>query len=123
MINFNTKQLFLIDGLGALISALMLGVVLVKLEYLFGIPKEALYLLAVIPCFFFVYDVVGYQMKSKTKSQKLLKGIAHLNIAYCILSVGLAVYHYKVITILGWVYIIIEILIILYLVKMELAEG
>jgi len=34
--NMTSKKLFLVDGLGALLSAIMLGVALVKLEHIFG---------------------------------------------------------------------------------------
>ena len=48
----NPKKLFLIDGFGAIISAFLLGVVLVKFEEKIGVPVSVLYLLATIPLFF-----------------------------------------------------------------------
>ncbi len=46
----NPKKLFLLDGLGAILSAILLGVVLVNQQVLFGIPKPTLYFLAPAPC-------------------------------------------------------------------------
>jgi len=113
------KQLFLIDAGGALLSAFLLGVVLVKLESTFGIPRSALYVLAAIPCFFAVYDLLCYFM-AKGKATFFLKGIAYANVLYCCLSIGLAFYHAASITILGWLYILGEVLIVVFLARLEL---
>ena len=58
----NPKKLFLLDGLGAILSAILLGVVLVNQQALFGIPKPTLYFLASLPCLFAVYDFYCYLM-------------------------------------------------------------
>lgn len=116
--NLNPKKLFQIDGFGALISAFLLGVILVKYEVIFGIPSSTLYFLAILPIFFFFYDIYSYQ-KNITTQKKLLKGISIINISYCFLSLGLTLYHYKTITIFGWIYVIIEILIVLFIAYIE----
>lgn len=112
------KQLFLLDGVGAIVSAILLGIVLVKLEPYFGIPKTALYLLAALPCFFAVYDFYCYFRIDKNLG-KFLKGIAIVNLFYCVLSLGLAFYHQEKITYLGWTYIIVEIIIVVILAIYE----
>ena len=48
----NPKKLFLIDSLGALISAVMLGLVLTRFEHIFGMPQNVLYFLSFIACTF-----------------------------------------------------------------------
>ena len=98
--NTNPKKLFQIDGFGAVLSAILLGVVLVKLEYLFGIPKSTLYLLAFLPCLFVVYDLYCY-FKTPNDVAMFLKIIGITNLIYCCLSIGLAIYHSKDITIWG----------------------
>ena len=40
--NLTPKKLFLIDGIGAVLSAFLLGVVLVKLQSLIGMPTNHL---------------------------------------------------------------------------------
>jgi len=108
--NINPKQLFLIDGFGAIFSAILLGVVLVRLEPIFGIPESALYLLTIIPCFFAAYDFYCYFQVEK-KIDTFLKGIAIMNGMYCIISIVTTFFHRKTISIYGWVYIILEIII------------
>ena len=115
----NPKKLFFIDALGAMLSAFLLGVVLVRFENIFGIPSTTLYFLATLPCVFAAYDFYCY-LKIRNNIGKFLKGIAYANILYCFLSVGFAFYHYGVITQLGWSYILIEILIILILANLEI---
>ncbi len=117
-INKEPRKLFLIDGLGALLSAFLLGVVLVKLEHIFGIPRSALYVLAVIPCFFAAYDIYRYWRLDKNLS-RFLQMIAVLNVAYCCLSIGVAISHHAVITTLGWGYIIGEVIIVVSLALLE----
>ena len=117
----NPKKLFLIDGFGAILSAFLLGVVLVKFEEIFGIPTSVLYFLATIPIFFVIYDVFCYQ--KHLKIGLLLKGIAVLNILYCCVSIGLISYHFSSITILGWTYIIVEIILVSFLAMIEFRVG
>ncbi|MCB0641527.1 MAG: hypothetical protein KDC44_07805 [Phaeodactylibacter sp.] len=112
------KRLFLIDGLGALLSAFLLGVVLVRLEGIFGIPVPMLYFLAGIPLFFVGYDWYAYQ-RAEPHPGLYLKGIAWLNLVYCCLSIGLASYHAEVIRFWGWYYIISEIAVIAILILLE----
>ena len=118
----NPKKLFLIDGFGAMLSVFLLGVVLMKFEEVFGIPSSALYILAVIPIFYATYDFYCYR-KRHQKIGLFLKGIAILNLIYCCISLGLAFYHFGIITNLGWIYILIEIIIILLLAIIEFRVG
>jgi len=119
LINNNPKKLFLYDGLGALLSAFLMGVVLVKLEWLTGIPKSSLYFLAFIPCLFFAFDFYNYR-KDDGNISTPLRTIAILNLLYCCVSLAVAFYHFDVITSFGWIYIILEILIIVLVAGVEL---
>lgn len=121
VLNFceNPKRLFLIDGIGALTSAFVLGVVLVNLQPHFGIPIPTLYFLASLPCVFMIYDCYFY-FKKQSNLGRSLNGIALINISYSFLSIGLACYHYQKITSLGWTYILVEIAIVLGLSILEL---
>lgn len=112
------KKLFLLDGIGALVSAFLLGVVLVKFQNYFGIPKTTLYVLAALPCFFAIYDFICF-FKIDKNLGRLLKGIAIVNLLYCVLSLGLAFYHFQEITLLGWTYVIVEIFIVVILAIIE----
>lgn len=113
----NPKGLFLIDGCGALLSAFLLGVVLVRFESIFGIPIPTLYFLAFLPAVFGAYDLYCF-IKVTVKIDLYLKILAYLNIIYCFLSFGIAIYH--PITFFGWVYILFEIFVVIALAKLEL---
>lgn len=119
---FESNKLFLVDGIGAILSALGLGVVLVRLEKYFGIPSSTLYFLAILPIMFAIYDLYSYY-QAKHKQTQLLKGIAIANILYCCLSLGALFYHIETITSLGYAYIILEILIVILLASIELLTA
>ena len=118
-LNKNPQQLFLVDAVGALISAVLLGLVLTRFYDFFGIPIHALHILAIIPCFFILYDVVSY-FQSRELSATLLKGIAFFNVTYCVFSLIMAFLHRETITIFGWMYIMGEVFVVLVLVGVEL---
>ena len=108
----NPTKLFIIDGLGAILSAFLLGYVLDKFENIFGIPSKTLYTLAAMPVFFAFYDLYCIRNK-KDDLGHFMKGIAIMNLTYCCISILFAFYHLGTITIFGWSYLIIEILIII----------
>jgi hypothetical protein len=119
---FNPKTFFIIDGLGALLSAFLLGIVLVQFESLFGMPKETLYFLAFLPCLFALYDLVCY-LKVKKNELLFLRGIAMANLFYCCLSVGFVVHDYAQLTNLGLAYFILELIIVLILGSIQLKTS
>jgi hypothetical protein len=116
------KKIFLIDGIGALASAFLLGVVLVRFEAHFGIPKSTLYVLAGISCIFALYDFYCF-LKVKESLAKYLKWIATANLLYCCLSIGFAFYHSSEIKSLGWAYMIGEVAIVVALALYELKTA
>lgn len=112
------NRLFLIDGLGALLSAFLLGIVLVRLEPTFGIPVHILYFLATLPLLFGIYDLLCYHF-AKTKVGTFLKAIALMNLGYGILSLSLASLHFRELTVWGWSYILVEVVVIYLLAMVE----
>lgn len=112
-------RLFLIDGLGALLSVFLLGYVLVQLQEIVGMPVRTLYILASIPILFAIYDFICYTKLSADLSQ-FLRYIAFANIVYCLFSLVMLVNHKESLTFLGMSYFIIEILIVLVLAYIEL---
>jgi len=98
----NPKKLFLIDAYGAILSAFLFGVVLVKFEEIFGIPTSVLHLLATILIFLVIYDVFCYQKH---------------------LKIGLISDHFSTITILDWAYIIVESILVSCLAMIEFRIG
>lgn len=112
------QTLLLVDAYGALLSSFLLGIVLVNLQEYVGIPIRTLYFLAVIPIFFAIYDFY-HSKKEWNQVSPYLRGIAIMNIIYCLLSISFAFYHSNTITMLGWIYILVEVCIVLTLAIFE----
>lgn len=119
MMPLHPKKLFILDGLGALLSAFLLGIVLVKLEPYFGMPSKELYFLASIAVIFMIYDYICY-WKVQENWRPFLKAIAIANLIYCCISIVIVCYSYNQLTHLGLVYFLLEIIIILIIVTIEL---
>lgn len=115
----NHKKIFLIDSLGALISAFLLGIVLVRFEIVFGMPKEGLFILSILACFLALYSFVNYILVIKNW-RFYLKIIAWINLIYCCLTIGFITYFHRKVTALGCAYFFIEIIIILILANIEI---
>lgn len=118
MSNFIQQNIFLIDGIGALVSAFFLGFILVRFNELVGMPVQVLYFLSIIPIFFAVYSLSRYFIKP-TAWRKQLKAIAIANLLYCFVTSFCILMHYQELAPLGFVYFISEIVIILILVNIE----
>ncbi len=114
----NPRRLFIVDGVGAVVSSFMLGIVLVLLNSYIGIPKKALFFLAVFPVIFGLVDLYAYK-QSAERWPALLKGIAIGNLMYCFVSVACACLHWESIKPLGWIYLVLEILILIVLLRVE----
>ncbi len=113
------KRLFLADGLGGMLSALLLGVVLMRFQTTFGMPQEVLYFLACLACMYAVFSLLSY-WRIKTNWRPYMRGIAIANLLYCCLTIGLVIYHHQNLTKLGVTYFLLEVAVILGLVIMEL---
>lgn len=115
---YQPKQLYLLDGFGALLSAFFLGVILVQFERHIGLTKETLYLLAVFPIFFLIIDYCFYLNNSLNDIIKL-KIICFLNLAYCAYSFWVILNNQGTLTKLGNIYFVLEIFIILVVILLE----
>lgn len=113
------RTFFLIDGLGALLSAFSLGVVLVQLEHLFGMPAAVLYCLALAAGAFMVYSLSCYVFFPKNW-RSFLRLIALVNLSYCALTLSLLFYHQPQLTAWGNAYFILEIILVATLALLEL---
>lgn len=118
MNSISPSQFFLIDGFGAAISAILLGLVLPRYHLYVGMPLEALYFLAAWPILFAAYDFICYWSVSKNW-RPFLRTISIANIAYCLLSVSLLVLHADQLTALGWIYFAGELVIVATLAYLE----
>lgn len=111
--------LFLFDGIGALITAFMLGFVLVRFQSSIGMPRNVLMLLAMIAGFYAIYSLSCYYF-SPEKWRRYMRGIAIANLLYCCMTGGLVLLFADVLTHLGLAYFLVEILIIIAIARYEL---
>lgn len=119
-ITSNPKKIFLLDGIGALLTVFLLVAVVIPFNKDFGIPQSALYCLSVIACVFSIYSFCCAYIKSD-QWPSLLRAISIANCVYCILTVILLINFTSTITLLGVAYFTGEIMIIMSLVSIELA--
>lgn len=112
------RRLFLIDGLGALLTASLLAFVLVPLERYFGMPVRVLYPLAAVAGLFALYSLLCYA-RFPANWQLYLRGIAVANLSYCVLTAVLVVYFWQQLTVLGVLYFVGEMGVVSGLVAVE----
>ena len=114
----NSRLIFLIDGLGALLSTLLL-LLIARFEEVFGMPKDVLYWLVPVTTIFTTYSLGSYLLNPKAWKRFLIP-MAIANILYCSLTLVLLVYHFERLTVFGIAYFFAEILLILLLSRIEL---
>ncbi len=112
-------KLFLLDGLGAVVSALSLGLLLPYFNEYVGIPRQTLYTLAVPAVFFALYSLSCYFAKVE-RWRLFLRGIAVANLLYCCVTIVLMLSHFITLTGWGLTYFTGEVFIILIIVYWEL---
>jgi len=114
----NPKRVFLIDAFGALLSAILLIGILAPLEHYFGMPKMTLYLLAGIAFCLFIYSISCNRfIKSNWKPFLIIVIIS--NIIYSLISLALITTYSEKLTELGWIYFMLEFIIIGIIVIVE----
>lgn len=113
------RTLFLVDGIGAFITAFLLLAILRTFNDYVGMPRMALTSLSIIAAVFCLYSISCYFLLNDNW-QPFLKAISVANLLYCCLTSGLVIYYYNSLTILGVIYFLAEIIIIVVLVYVEL---
>lgn len=112
------RNIFLIDGIGAMMSTVMLGAILPAFQEYIGMPRSTLYLLAVGAAFFALYSLGSFCF-ADVKQKKWLLLIMIANLSYCVLTAGLVMYYRELMTLFGVVYFTGEIIVIVALVAYE----
>jgi hypothetical protein len=115
----NPKTLFLIDSIGAFITAFVLFVLIGNFNKYFGMPTKELTYLSIIAICFCVYSTACF-LFLKGRWTTFLKIIAISNLLYCTLTIGLIIKNYSVLTIIGITYFLTEIVIICGLCYLEI---
>lgn len=116
------RQLFLLDGIGALLSALSLGLVLTRYQQLIGMPLSTLRGLSGAACVFATYSLTCATL-APARWDRLLAGIGIANLSYCAATVLLLYVHASAMRPLGWLYFLAELAIVVPLAVFELSVA
>lgn len=114
----NPKRIFLVDSVGAFMTAFFLAIVLTTFEEYFGMPKKILVPLSIIALVYALYSVLCYYFIDQNW-KLFLKSLCIANFLYCCLTIGLLFFFYASLTILGVMYFLIEIALIGVLIAIE----
>lgn len=115
---YSAKKLLLLDGVGALTTALLLSQVLARFEPLFGMPKNVVFILSGVAGCFALYSITCHLI-IKNNFERYLKVIITANLIYCVATCGLVIFHIQTLTWFGIAYFSGEIIIISMLVLAE----
>ena len=113
------KTLFLIDSLGAILTVFILFVIMRQLNEYIGMPIIVLTYLSIIAICFCIYSTACF-LFLKERWTPFIRLIGVANLLYCALTIGLLIKHYSLLTIIGIIYFLIEIVIICGLSYVEL---
>ena len=106
------------DGIGALVSIFLLGVLLPVYQDLIGMPIHILYLLCLAPLVYLVYDSYCFWLVNH-RDPKWLKAIILANFFYCFVTGILVVCYFSKLTVWGVAYFCAELVVILGLVAYQ----
>lgn len=113
------RTLFVIDGVGALVTALSVGVVLPMLGEHIGMPRPVLRALALTGVVFAAYSLTCAATLPR-RWPAYLQGIALANASYCVATAAVLVRFSATLHVLDWLYFVGEIVVVGTLAAMEL---
>jgi hypothetical protein len=114
----NTRRLFLVDGLGAALTAFMLGFLVPMYSDLVGVPEYVLFSLASIALTFAIYSLSCFFLNVK-RIRLFLAIIITGNTMYCLLTTVLIVLLKDTLTVFGLLYFLAEQLVVVTLIIVE----
>jgi hypothetical protein len=113
------RNVFLLDGIGALVSSLFLVVLLAPFESFFGMPSDYVYQLAIPAFVFAVYSIACYVF-NPNNWQPFMKLIALANFIYCCVTFYLILKLFYRLTQFGVLYFLLEIAVIFMVIALEI---
>lgn len=116
--NLRRDYLILADSIGALLSAGMLGIVMIKLDHIFSMPVDVLYALAFIALMFAFHSGTCYFMGMGNWNRSLRR-IAIANLANCLITMALLFCFRRELTFFDWAYFIAEMCVVIPLAIVE----
>jgi hypothetical protein len=115
----DTKKIFLIDGLGALLTAFFLFVIPLVFSNVLGMPETVTRCLSMVACIYTAYSFCCYFFV-RIHWRPYLKAIAIANMAYCGLTIALVINYRQSLTVFGLIYFLLEIMVMSCLILTEL---
>lgn len=113
------KMLFLIDSIGALLTAFFLYVVMRQFNYYVGMPNQVLTLLSIVAICFFLYSMLCLIILKRNRGP-FIKVIGIANFIYCLLTIAMLFKYHHVLTVIGESYFLVEIVLICILSYIEI---
>jgi hypothetical protein len=113
------RNIFLVDGLGAMTSAILLWIMTGSLHAYVGMPVPVLNALAIAAVFFCLYSLTCFFLAGR-RWKPFLRVIAMINLLYCLTTAACLVRYWPLLKTPGKMYFILDILVILSLVYLEL---
>jgi hypothetical protein len=114
----SAKKLLLADGIGAVVTALILTLVLAPYQPVFGMPTKILYPLAAVAGMFALYSFTS-SFLIRQRWKPVMNRIAFANIFYCCLTILLVILFYDQLTLPGVLYFFAEVVVISILARLE----
>jgi len=116
---WTSRSILLLDGVGAVVTAVAVGLVLPALQPFFGVPTPMLRLLGGLAVAFAIYSL-GHHFTGRN-TPVALRTIALANLGYCVLTLFILAAHRSQVTPLTWIYFGGEIAIVTALARRELS--
>lgn len=116
------RRLFLLDGLGACVTAMLLAGILIPFQEFFGMPLSALKILLLVALVFAFYSLSCFFFLKKNW-QIFLRIIAIANSLYCCLTAFFVIFYFERLTVLGLCYFLVEMVLILSLDFLEMKTA
>ncbi|UYZ61232.1 hypothetical protein [Hymenobacter latericus] len=118
------RALLLLDGLGALLSAIMLGGFWASKRFnpALGLPVPWLYLLSGLALVLALHSL-GRWVWRPARYRGALQAVAGFNLLYMAITAGLLIYFFGQVSWLGRLYFAFELLIIAWLIARELRAA
>jgi hypothetical protein len=113
----NKKNIFLLDGMGAMLSLLLTGLILPNFSDLLGLPPQVLFFLALFPFLYSLYSFGIYKFSKEIKPSYLL-ALIFANFFYCLISLFI-ILNLNSLTFWGVTLLICEILTIAIVIYLE----
>ncbi|MEM9074564.1 MAG: hypothetical protein AAGE52_39080 [Myxococcota bacterium] len=114
----NHRTIFLFDGVGAVVTAVSLGLILPAVHEWIGMPVEIVRALGIAGVGFALYSFGCFRFADTTR-RHWLAIVMIANSSYCVLSAILTAVHWELLKPLGVAYFLGEIVVLIAVVAIE----